>query len=92
MENTKYTCPYCGTEHNEPSKMAHCILSCEKKETEKAEKKRKKELAEQKEKRRDEIEKQLEKTNKMIKEYLTDYGEYAIRVDKPMPYLWHMFL
>ena len=78
MDNHFYTCPYCKVEYNSPSELAHCILSCEDKKKREDEEKRQAELAIQKEARKKEVGEALENYQKLLKNYIKDYGSISI--------------
>ena len=78
MDNHFYNCPYCKREYNSPSELAHCILSCEDKKKREDEEKRQAELALQKEARKKEVGEALENYQKLLKNYIKDYGSISI--------------
>lgn len=81
MDQTFYTCPYCKEEYSNPSDLAHCILSCEDKKKREEEERKKAELALEKEARQKEVENAFENLQKLMKEFVNDYGAIAIRTD-----------
>lgn len=96
MKNeVKYPCPYCNTEHNTPSELAHCILACEVKKKKEIEDKRQAELKAQKESRKKEIENKKKELQFLLQEYIKDYGNYyetrSIEDNSALSQLWHMF-
>lgn len=78
MDKHFYNCPYCKREYNSPSELAHCILSCEDKKKREDEEKRQAELAIQKETRKKEVGEALENYQKLLKNYIKDYGSISI--------------
>lgn len=75
--NTFYECPYCGTEYEIPSDLAHCILSCEEKKKIEEEKKRKEKLTAEKNARKKEVDEAIANCKVLIKAYMHDYGVYS---------------
>lgn len=81
MDNTFYTCPYCKEEYTDPVDLAHCILSCEDKKKREEEERKKAELALAKENRKKEVEVARDNFQKLLKEYIKDYGSISITSD-----------
>lgn len=89
-----YTCPYCGTENESPSELAHCILDCEEKIKAEEQKRYKEELELAREAREKEIEEKENELNELIRTYLKDYGSYRRTYESKenrIPYLYHWF-
>lgn len=92
-----YICPHCKAPHTTPMALAHCILACEEKQKENAEKQRKAELEQQKETRKKDIEDKEAELIKLKKQFFKDYGFYSSAKtyeahDEEFPYLWHWIL
>lgn len=77
MDNTFYACPYCKEEYTHPADLAHCILSCEDKKKREEEERKQAELIANKEARRKELDEISEKYNKLLTEFIRDYGYYS---------------
>lgn len=81
----KYVCPLCGTEHDTPKAMAHCILECEEKQRAEAERIQREKLNQEKDKRLEEVISAGERYCNLLNTFFKDY---PAEMHSTPPSLW----
>lgn len=81
MEEKKtYVCPLCGTKHDTPKDMAHCILECDEKQRVETERLRRQQLDQEKDKRWEEVVASWERYRDLYYKFDSDYPNRTLKL------------